>query len=132
MKPEIMPFFVAVVVPPYTTAMTPNVAKDTATNRRVSHCNLKSLTLIRYAKKALVFHIASNQGLDNNFLFHILRKLACYIAYSEKRIQIFYKDLLTCRMEKKQTDEASETATNHNNAGIVIPTVRTIASRKNL
>jgi hypothetical protein len=28
--------------------------------------------------------------------------------------------------------EARETATNHNNAGIVIPTVRMISSRKNL
>jgi len=48
-----------VVVPPYTTAIVPTVAITTARSRLNSHCNLNSLTLITYAKKALVFQMAS-------------------------------------------------------------------------
>ena len=62
------------------------------------------------------------------FLF--LRKLACYIACSEKRIRNFIK-IFDMQIEET-TDEARETAANHNNAGNVTPTVRKIVSRKNL
>ena len=80
-KLEVVTFFVDDEAPPYTTVMTPNVAKDTATNRRGSHRNLKSLTLIRYAKKALVFQIASNYVSENGLLLlvfeesHLLHRL---------------------------------------------------------
>jgi hypothetical protein len=46
------------VEPPYTTTITPSVARTTAAKRRGSHFKLKRYTVIRYAKKAFVFHIA--------------------------------------------------------------------------
>jgi hypothetical protein len=46
------------VVPPYTTARTPTVARNTADSRLGSHFRLYSLTVIKYAKNAFVFHMA--------------------------------------------------------------------------
>jgi len=46
------------VVPPYTTAIVPTVAITTASRRLNFHRNFNSLTLITYAKKALVFQMA--------------------------------------------------------------------------
>jgi hypothetical protein len=59
-----------------------------------------------------------------------LKKHTCYIAYSGKRIQILLK--IFDKKKGETTDEARETAANHNNAGIVIPVVMMIVSRKNL
>jgi len=52
------------VVPPYITMTVPRVARTTASSRLASHFRLKSLTLMRYAKKALVFQIAVTSLID--------------------------------------------------------------------
>jgi len=54
------------VVPPYTTAAVPTVAITTASSRLVSHLSLNSLTLMRYAKNALVFQMACRRQFQTS------------------------------------------------------------------
>jgi hypothetical protein len=96
------------VLPPYMTAITPNVARQTAASRLGSHFRLKSLTDMRYAKKAFVFHIAVTSltlRCVNQFPFHD---------------------------GPLRTHDAREIAANQSREGNVIPTVNAKTSKVNL
>ena len=59
--------------PPYTTTKVPKVASTTASKRLGSHRSLNNLTLMMYAKKALVFQIAYTHKTNlNSMCFFIV------------------------------------------------------------